>query len=29
VLTFTGYYAPADTSDDLRRVQACTSPLAN
>jgi prepilin-type processing-associated H-X9-DG protein len=29
VLTFTGYYKTADTSDDLRRVQACTSPLAN
>jgi prepilin-type N-terminal cleavage/methylation domain-containing protein/prepilin-type processing-associated H-X9-DG protein len=29
VLTFTGYYQPADTSDDLARVQACTSPLGN
>jgi prepilin-type N-terminal cleavage/methylation domain-containing protein/prepilin-type processing-associated H-X9-DG protein len=29
VLTFTGYYQPADNSDDLARVQACTSPLAN
>ncbi|EEF62517.1 type II secretion system protein [Pedosphaera parvula] len=29
VLTFTGYYKPADNSDDLARVQACTSPLAN
>lgn len=29
VLNFTGYYATADSSDDLRRVQACTSPLAN
>jgi prepilin-type processing-associated H-X9-DG protein len=29
VLTFTGYYKAADTSDDLSRVQACTSPLAN
>ena len=29
VLTFTGYYQPADSSDDLARVQACTSPLAN
>jgi len=29
VLTFTGYYKAADSSDDLARVQACTSPLAN
>lgn len=29
VLTFTGYYQAADNSDDLTRVQACTSPLAN
>jgi prepilin-type N-terminal cleavage/methylation domain-containing protein/prepilin-type processing-associated H-X9-DG protein len=29
VLSFTGYYKPADNSDDLRRVQECTSPLAN
>ena len=32
VLTFTAYYQPADpvgTSDDLPRVQACTSPLGN
>ena len=29
VLTFTGYYKAADNSDDLARVQACTSPLAN
>jgi prepilin-type N-terminal cleavage/methylation domain-containing protein len=29
VLKFTGYYQPADSSDDLARVQACTSPLAN
>jgi prepilin-type N-terminal cleavage/methylation domain-containing protein/prepilin-type processing-associated H-X9-DG protein len=29
VLDFTGYYKTADSSDDLRRVQACTSPLAN
>jgi prepilin-type N-terminal cleavage/methylation domain-containing protein/prepilin-type processing-associated H-X9-DG protein len=29
VLTFTGYYQAADNSDDLSRVQACTSPLAN
>ena len=29
VLTFNSYYQAADTSDDLRRVQACTSPLAN
>ncbi|HWX22432.1 MAG TPA: prepilin-type N-terminal cleavage/methylation domain-containing protein [Candidatus Binatia bacterium] len=29
VLTFTGYYQPADSSDDLARVQACTSPLGN
>ena len=29
VLTFTGYYQAADNSDDLARVQACTSPLAN
>ena len=35
VLTFNGYYQPADpvsgpgSSDDLARVQACTSPLAN
>src|SRR5689334_7907708 len=28
VLKFTGYYQPADSSDDLARVQACTSPLA-
>jgi prepilin-type N-terminal cleavage/methylation domain-containing protein/prepilin-type processing-associated H-X9-DG protein len=28
VLTFTGYYATADSSDDLARVQAGTSPLA-
>jgi prepilin-type N-terminal cleavage/methylation domain-containing protein/prepilin-type processing-associated H-X9-DG protein len=27
VLTFTAYYQPADNSDDLSRVQACTSPL--
>jgi prepilin-type N-terminal cleavage/methylation domain-containing protein/prepilin-type processing-associated H-X9-DG protein len=27
VLTFTGYYRAADSSDDLARVQACTSPL--
>jgi prepilin-type N-terminal cleavage/methylation domain-containing protein/prepilin-type processing-associated H-X9-DG protein len=29
VLTFTGYYQAADDSDDLARVQACTSPLGN
>jgi prepilin-type N-terminal cleavage/methylation domain-containing protein/prepilin-type processing-associated H-X9-DG protein len=29
VLTFTGYYKAADSSDDLARVQACTSLLAN
>jgi prepilin-type N-terminal cleavage/methylation domain-containing protein/prepilin-type processing-associated H-X9-DG protein len=29
VLTFTGYYQAADDSDDLARVQAGTSPLAN
>jgi len=29
VLTFTGYYQAADNSDDLARVQACTSPLGN
>jgi prepilin-type N-terminal cleavage/methylation domain-containing protein/prepilin-type processing-associated H-X9-DG protein len=29
VLTFTGYYQPADSSDDLARVQACTSPVGN
>jgi len=29
VLTFTGYYQAADTSDDLARVQAATSPLGN
>lgn len=29
VLTFKGYYQPADSSDDLARVQACTSPLGN
>ena len=29
VLTFTGYYQTADSSDDLSRVQACTAPLAN
>ena len=29
VLTFTGYYQAADSSDDLARVQACTSPVAN
>jgi prepilin-type N-terminal cleavage/methylation domain-containing protein/prepilin-type processing-associated H-X9-DG protein len=29
VLTFNAYYQPADNSDDLRRVQACTSPLGN
>ena len=29
VLKFTGYYSAADSSDDLARVQACTSPLAN
>lgn len=29
VLTFTAYYQPADNSDDLPRVQACTSPLGN
>jgi prepilin-type N-terminal cleavage/methylation domain-containing protein/prepilin-type processing-associated H-X9-DG protein len=29
VLTFKGYYQAADSSDDLARVQACTSPLAN
>jgi prepilin-type processing-associated H-X9-DG protein len=28
VLTFTGYYKTADSSDDLARVQACTSLLA-
>jgi prepilin-type processing-associated H-X9-DG protein len=28
VLTFTGYYKPSDSSDDLARVQACTSPVA-
>ena len=28
VLTFTGYYKTADSSDDLARVQACTSPIA-
>ena len=28
VLTFTGYYQAADNSDDLARVQTCTSPLA-
>jgi prepilin-type processing-associated H-X9-DG protein len=27
VLTFNGYYQAADSSDDLARVQACTSPL--
>jgi prepilin-type processing-associated H-X9-DG protein len=29
VLQFTGFYQPADSSDDLARVQACTSPLGN
>ena len=29
VLTFTAYYQAADNSDDLARVQACTSPLGN
>jgi len=29
VLKFVGYYQGADSSDDLARVQACTSPLAN
>jgi len=29
VLTFNGYYQAADTSDDLARVQACTSSLGN
>jgi len=29
VLKFTGYYQQADSSDDLARVQACTSPLGN
>jgi prepilin-type N-terminal cleavage/methylation domain-containing protein/prepilin-type processing-associated H-X9-DG protein len=29
VLNFTSYYMSADTSDDLARVQACTSPLGN
>ena len=29
VLTFTGYYKAADSSDDLARVQACTALLAN
>jgi len=29
VLTFNGYYQAADSSDDLARVRACTSPLAN
>ncbi len=29
VLTFKGYYQAADSSDDLARVQACTSPLGN
>jgi prepilin-type N-terminal cleavage/methylation domain-containing protein/prepilin-type processing-associated H-X9-DG protein len=29
VLDFTGYYKTADSSDDLRRLQACTAPLAN
>jgi prepilin-type N-terminal cleavage/methylation domain-containing protein/prepilin-type processing-associated H-X9-DG protein len=29
VLKFNSYYQPADSSDDLARVQACTSPLAN
>ncbi len=29
VLKFVGYYAIADSSDDLARVQACTSPLGN
>jgi prepilin-type N-terminal cleavage/methylation domain-containing protein/prepilin-type processing-associated H-X9-DG protein len=29
VLQFTAYYKAADSSDDLARVQACTSPLAN
>jgi len=29
VLTFNGYYQAADSSDDLARVQACTSLLAN
>ncbi len=29
VLTFNGYYQAADSSDDLARVLACTSPLAN
>ncbi len=29
VLNFTSYYQAADSSDDLARVQACTSPLGN
>ena len=29
VLTFPGYYQAADSSDDLARVQACTSPIGN
>jgi prepilin-type N-terminal cleavage/methylation domain-containing protein/prepilin-type processing-associated H-X9-DG protein len=29
VLNFTAYYQAADSSDDLARVQACTSPLGN
>ena len=29
VLQFTGYYEAADSSDDLARVQACTSSLGN
>jgi prepilin-type processing-associated H-X9-DG protein len=29
VLNFTAYYQDADSSDDLARVQACTSPLGN
>jgi len=29
VLKFNGYYQAADSSDDLARVQACSSPLGN
>jgi prepilin-type processing-associated H-X9-DG protein len=29
VLAFTAYYQPADSSDDLPRVQAATCPLGN
>jgi prepilin-type N-terminal cleavage/methylation domain-containing protein/prepilin-type processing-associated H-X9-DG protein len=29
VLTFTSYFQAADSSDDLARVQACTTPLGN